>query len=165
MKNKLNHWAKTLSICALLGLLAGLLGCSVSASTPVTSAPTMPAPSVAQPASSTTKTADSPKSAPNIISVVVVGTITHGPMQPTIKSIKEVLAKYGDKVNATWIDMSTKDGDKYAKDHNLAAHLNILINNTYKYNVNGKDIEFQWFEGQLWTKQDLDAVLSNLLNK
>jgi hypothetical protein len=94
-----------------------------------------------------------------------VGTIKHGPMQPTMKAIKDVLAKYDDKVNTVWYDMTTPDGAKYARDHNLDAHLNILINGTYKYTVDGKPIEFQWFEGTQWTKNDLDKVLSNLINK
>jgi len=40
----------------------------------------------------------------------------------------------------------------------------VLINGKYRYNLNGKEITFQWFEGQQWTKEELDAVISDILN-
>jgi hypothetical protein len=82
-----------------------------------------------------------------------------------VGAIKEVLAKYGDKVNVTWVDLATTQGQDYFKEHGLTAHMNVIINGKYEYQVNGKDVTFQWFEGQQWTKQDLDAVLGNLLNQ
>ena len=97
------------------------------------------------------------------VNVVVVGMISHGPMQPTIDAIKNVTAKYGDRVSVTWFDLGTLEGAKYAQDHQLSAHLNILINGKYQFSRNGKDITFQWFEGQQWTKEDLDAVISDAL--
>jgi hypothetical protein len=165
MKIRFYNWHGTLFAFALIGLLVSLVGCAVSASAPGTTAAPSTTTSAAQPATNIPKTVETPKTPQNIISVAVVGTIKHGPMQPTVQAIKDVLAKYGDKVNTTWYDMITTDGAKYAKDHNLDAHLNILINGTYKYTVDGKTIEFQWFEGQQWTKQDLDTVLSTLSNK
>lgn len=113
-----------------------------------------------------TETNTSPSaSTSNAITVVVAGYINHGPLQPTVGAIKEVLAKYGDKVNVTWVDLATTQGQDYFKEHSLTAHMNVIINGKYEYQVNGKDVTFQWFEGQQWTKQDLDAVLGNLLNQ
>ena len=113
-----------------------------------------------------TETNTSPSaSTSNAITVVVAGYINHGPLQPTVEAIKEVLAKYGDKVNVTWVDLATAQGQDYFKEHGLTAHMNVIINGKYEYQVNGKDVTFQWFEGQQWTKQDLDAVLGNLLNQ
>jgi hypothetical protein len=40
----------------------------------------------------------------------------------------------------------------------------VIINGRYRYKVNGRDVTFQWFEGTQWTKEDLDAVISDLLN-
>jgi len=97
------------------------------------------------------------------VDVVVAGYINHGPMQPTVSAIKEVLAKYGDKVSVTWIDLATSQGQAYFSAHGLSAHMNILINGKYSYRINGKDVTFQWFEGQQWTKADLDAVLASLV--
>ena len=102
---------------------------------------------------------------PNAIKVVVAGYMSHGPLKPTVDAIKGVLAKYGDKVAVTWVDLGTKDGAAYFKQNGLSAHMNVIINGSYTYEVNGKKVTFQWFEGQQWTKADLDAVLSNLVSK
>ena len=98
------------------------------------------------------------------VDVVVVGDLTHGPMQPSINAIKDVTSKYGDQVNVVWLDLDAADGRKYADEHGLSAHLNILINGHYQFLLNGRKVTFQWFEGTEWTKNDLDAVLSGLLN-
>jgi LPXTG-motif cell wall-anchored protein len=42
--------------------------------------------------------------------------------------------------------------------------MNVLIDDEYQYSINGKDVTFQWFEGQQWTKEDLDNVISSKLN-
>jgi hypothetical protein len=96
--------------------------------------------------------------------IVVAGCISHGPMQPTVNAIKEVTSKYGDRVNVEWIDSDTPEGRKYFDDHKLSAHLNVIIDGKSTYNVNGKDVTFQWFEGKQWTKGDLDAAISKVLN-
>lgn len=101
----------------------------------------------------------------NQVTVVVAGYINHGPLQPTVRAIKEVIANYGDKVAVTWIDMATPQGESYFKEHGLTAHMNVIVNGTSNYQVNGKNVDFQWFEGQQWNKKDLDTVLSNLVNK
>lgn len=98
----------------------------------------------------------------NVVNVVVVG-VTHGPMQPTISAIKSVTDKYGDRINVTWLDLGTPEGAQYAQEHQLTAHMNILINGNYQFSHNGKNIAFQWFEGQGWTKDDLDAVIADSL--
>ncbi len=99
------------------------------------------------------------------VDVVVAGVqgAAHAPMQPTINAIKEVLSKYGNRISVTWIDMDSAEGKAYYSAHGLSAHMNILINGKYNYRINGKDVTFQWFEGQQWTKADLDAVISSLL--
>jgi hypothetical protein len=98
------------------------------------------------------------------VNIDVAGMINHGPMQPTVQAIKEVTSKYGDNVTVNWIDTTTDEGQKYLQDHGLTAHLNILINGIYKYKLDGKDVTFQWFEGQYWTKDDLDAVINDVLS-
>jgi hypothetical protein len=101
---------------------------------------------------------------PDKVNIDVAGMINHGPMQPTVEAIKEVTTKFGDKVTVNWIDTTTEEGQKYLQDHGLSAHLNILINGSYKYKLDGKDVTFQWFEGQYWTKDDLDAVINDVLS-
>ncbi|MGD0353359.1 MAG: hypothetical protein ABSB38_07680 [Dehalococcoidia bacterium] len=99
------------------------------------------------------------------VSIVIAGYINHGPMQPTVRAIKEVLTKYDDKVAVTWIDLGTTQGESYFQDHGLTAHMNVIINGTSIYQVDGKTVDFEWFEGQQWTEKDLDTVLANLVSK
>jgi hypothetical protein len=94
----------------------------------------------------------------------VAGMINHGPMQPTVEAIKEVTSKFGENVTINWIDTTTEDGQKWLQDHGLSAHMNILINGNYKFNLDGKEVTFQWFEGQYWTKEDLEAVINDVLS-
>lgn len=96
------------------------------------------------------------------VEVVVVGMISHGPMQPTVNAIKEVTSKYPE-VTVKWLDLETPEGQRFAREHGLTAHLTVLINGKFKYNVNGREVTFQWFEGQLWKKEDLDYVIQSLL--
>jgi len=98
------------------------------------------------------------------VNIDVAGYINHGPLQPTINAIKDVISKYGEKLNVEWIDLETADGQKYFQDHGLTAHMNVLINGKYKYNVDGKDVDFEWFEGQNWNKNDLDTVIDDVLS-
>jgi hypothetical protein len=119
------------------------------------------APSTTQPS----KEISSPTVSTNSVSVVIAGYINHGPMQPTVRAIKEVLSKYDDKVSVTWIDLATTEGQSYFQSHGLTAHMNVIINGTSRYQVDGKTVDFQWFEGQQWTEKDLDTVLANLVNK
>ena len=102
---------------------------------------------------------------PNAVKVVVAGYLNHGPMQATIRTIKDVLAEYGDKVAVTWVDLNTTAGQDYFKQNGLTAHLNVIINGKYEYQVNGKDVVFTYFEGQTWTKADLETVLSSQVSK
>ena len=102
---------------------------------------------------------------PNAVKVVVAGYMNHGPLRSTVQAIKDVLAKYGNKVDVTWVDLGTKDGAAYFKANNITAHMNVIINGKVTYNVNGKNVTFQWFEGQQWTRQDLDTVLAGLVSK
>jgi len=98
------------------------------------------------------------------VNIDVAGYINHGPLQPTVNAIKDVISKYEDKLNVKWIDLETEDGQKYFQDHDLSAHMNVLINGKYKYKVDGKDVDFEWFEGQNWNSDDLDAVINDVLS-
>ena len=98
------------------------------------------------------------------VDVDVAGFINHGPMQPTVEAIKEMISKYDDKLNVKWIDLATEEGQKYFQDHSLSAHLNVLINGNYKFKLDGKEVAFQWFEGQNWTKEELDAVINDTIS-
>jgi len=105
-----------------------------------------------------------PALAESRVGIVVAGYINHGPMQPTLDAIMNVTSKYGDRVEVSWLDMDTAEGRSYMSEHGLSAHLNVVIDGKYQYAINGKTVTFQWFEGQQWTKNDLDDVISDLLS-
>ncbi len=164
------NYAVIFSIILLIAVLFGVAGCapSSSASTAVTPEPTPQSTASSQPIDpSTTSAQKAPDQAVKIspINVVVAGYIDHGPLQPTVRAIKDVLSKYGDKVTVTWVDLSSQQGQDYFKEHQLSAHMNVIINGTSQYEVNGRSVDFQWFEGQQWTRQDLDTVLAGLADK
>jgi len=98
------------------------------------------------------------------VDIVIVGYTEHGPLQQTVRAVKDIAAKYGEKIKLTVMSMETEEGYNYMVKHNLDAHLNVMINGKYKYKLNGREVVFQWFEGQLWTKEDLDAVINNIIN-
>ena len=104
-----------------------------------------------------------PSDSSGVVSVVMAGYINHGPLQSTVMAVKDVVKKYGNKVKLTVVDLSTTAGQNYFKANDLTAHMNIIINGRYEYNINGNDVVFQWFEGTIWTKEDLDAVLMSLV--
>jgi len=171
MTIELRCYAVIFHIVLLIIILFGVAGCAPlsSASTAVTPKPT---PQSTAPSQSTDQSTSSAPIAPgqaatstSAINVVVAGYINHGPLQPTVRAIKDVLSKYGDKVTVTWVDLSTQQGQDYFKEHQLTAHMNVIINGTSRYEVNGKSVDFQWFEGQQWNRQDLDTVLAGLANK
>jgi hypothetical protein len=95
-----------------------------------------------------------------VVNVVEVGMLSHGPMQPTVRSVDEVVGKYNNQVNLTKIDITTVEGGQYAKDHGITAHFDLFIDGKDHYVINGKDVTFQWFEGDGWTKQDLDNAIA-----
>jgi len=168
MSNRVINWLKLFVLVVVLGSIASV-ACSpsaakqvpgISASSSTASQPTAPTPDNAQSGQPTSAAV-----ATNSVDVVVAGFINHGPLQPTVQAIKEVLAKYVDKVKVTWVDSSTQQGQDYFKAHGLTAHMNVIINGTSRYQVNGKTVDFLWFEGQQWTKKDLDTVLAGLINK
>ena len=170
MKNSIIRLCLPLLAVLLLISLADSFAC---AGPPATSE--KPATGINQPESAKTETTpppsinltppSTPASSSTAVSVVVVGYYNHGPLEPTAQAIKQVTAKYGDKVTVTWIDLATKEGEDYFQKNGLTAHMNVIINGKYQYRVNGRDVTFQWFEGQQWSKQDLDAVLSSLVSK
>jgi hypothetical protein len=157
----------------IIGFLAST-GCSTQSSAGNAPAQSQSEPSVSnnnEPTSVPSATTQPPTevSSPIVptspVSVVIAGYINHGPMQPTVRAIKEVLSKYDDKVAVIWIDLATTPGQSYFQEHGLTAHMNVIINGTSRYQVDGKTVDFEWFEGQQWTKTDLDTVLANLVNE
>lgn len=153
-----------------ISITAACTSQSSASSPPAQSQPVTIPPDNTEPTASPPQTpAPSEETAPpavaaSLVTVVVAGYINHGPMQPTVRAIKEVLSKYDGDVDVTWVDLATSEGQSYFQEHGLTAHMNVIINGTYEYEINGKTVDFQWFEGQQWTEEELDKVLAGLIH-
>jgi uncharacterized Zn-binding protein involved in type VI secretion len=169
MSNRVISWLKLFVIILFIVSVSTGGACSPSAGKPVasnSSSNVTAAQSAATVSNNTTVVQPASAAvAANVIDVVVAGYINHGPLQPTVTAIKDVLSKYSDRVKVTWVDSATQQGQDYFKAHGLTAHMNVIINGTSRYQVNGKTVDFLWFEGQQWNRKDLDTVLSGLVNK
>ena len=164
MKNSRNILCLPFLAVLMLVLLAGSFACTGQPAVGVNPSESGKT-ETTQPPSTNPTPSQTPANSSTEVSVVVAGYYNHGPMQPTTQVIKQVTAKYGDKVTVTSIDLATKEGEDYFQKNGLTAHMTVIIDGKYQYHVNGKDVTFQWFEGQQWSKQDLDAVLSSLVSK
>jgi hypothetical protein len=134
-------------------------------SQPATNPPENTESTASPPQASAPSEATTPPAVPaSPVTVVIAGYINHGPMQPTVRAIKEVLSKYDGDVDATWVDLATAQGQSYFQEHGLTAHMNVIINGKSEYEVGGKTVDFEWFEGQQWTEEELDTVLAGLVH-
>jgi hypothetical protein len=87
--------------------------------------------------------------------------LNHGPVQPVLADIEEVLATYAGKVSVSRHDAGTAEGEDFAKDHGLTGHVALAVL------IDGQ-VRFQGFpagrspvkeaEGN-WTIEDLDRAL------
>jgi hypothetical protein len=160
-----------LIVVFLLSLL--LIGISVPAACtsqpPASNPPAQSQPEINPPGNSEStpvpsQEVDSSTAPSSPVTVVIAGYINHGPMQPTVRAIKEVLSKYDGNIDVTWVDLATTQGQSYFQEHGLTAHMNVIINGKSEYEVNGKTVDFEWFEGQQWTEEELDTVLAGLIH-
>jgi hypothetical protein len=99
--------------------------------------------------------------------------MNHGPMQPTIRNLKELFDEYHGKVITLWFDADSSSGKDFMKEKKIQGHipLLILVNGKKSFSINGKDITFQGFptgaspfkkvEGN-WAIADLRQLLGNL---
>jgi len=98
--------------------------------------------------------------------------MNHGPMQPTIRDLKSLIARYSGKVKADWFDYDQQSGKAFMQRKGITAHIPLIIyiNGAHSFNAGGKEITFvgfptgsgpYQFQGK-WTIQDLDRVLGSV---
>ena len=73
--------------------------------------------------------------------------MNHGPMQPTIRNLKELIDSYHGNVNAQWFDADLASGKEFMKKINIRGHIPLLIivNGKTSFSIDGEDIIFQGF--------------------
>jgi hypothetical protein len=107
--------------------------------------------------------------------VVDVLYMNHGPLRPTVEQIKQVLSGYGDKVNSSWYDFESKEGERFMAQKGIRQHVPLVIwvNGKPVVSVEGKDVQLMGFpsgsgpaafQGK-WTMEDLRKALDQLTGK
>ncbi len=107
--------------------------------------------------------------------VVDILYMNHGPLRPTVEQIKQVLSGFGDKVNPSWYDFESKEGEKFMAQKGVRQHIPLVIwlNGKSTVLVEGRDVQLMGFpsgsgpaafQGK-WTMADLRKALDQLTDK
>ncbi|MEW6666377.1 MAG: hypothetical protein AB1512_14300 [Thermodesulfobacteriota bacterium] len=95
--------------------------------------------------------------------------MNHGPLEETVKQIRGVLAKYGEKLTVSWYDFDTPEGEQFMAKKGVRQHIPLVIwiDDSPVVNINVKKVQFvgfptgagpAFFQGK-WTMNDLRAAL------
>ena len=101
--------------------------------------------------------------------------MNHGPLQDSLKQIQNVFSRFKGKVNVSWYDFESKEGEQFMAKKGITQHIPLVIwmDNQVKFKVDGKDMVFAgfptgsgpaFFQGK-WTMADLQRVLDQLTGK
>jgi uncharacterized protein YlbG (UPF0298 family) len=101
--------------------------------------------------------------------------MNHGPLQDSLEKIKQIFSKYSDKINVSWYDFESKEGEQFKAKKGINQHIPLVIwlDGKYAIPVNGKEIKFvgfptgagpAFFQGK-WTMNDLKAALDQITSK
>ena len=101
--------------------------------------------------------------------------MNHGPLQPTVEQIKQVLSGYGERVSSSWYDFDSKEGERFMAQKGIRQHIPMVIwvNGKSAVSVEGKDVQLMGFpsgsgpapfQGK-WTMEDLRKALDRLTDK
>jgi hypothetical protein len=101
--------------------------------------------------------------------------MNHGPLQSSLDQIKQVFSKYGSKIEVSWYDFETKEGEQFMAKKGVNQHVPLVIwlDGKFAIPVNGKEIKFVGFptgsgpaafQGK-WTMEDLQQALNQITNK
>jgi uncharacterized protein YlbG (UPF0298 family) len=101
--------------------------------------------------------------------------MNHGPLQDSLEQIKKVFSKYVNKINVSWYDFESKEGEQFMAKKGINQHVPLVIwmDGKFAIPVNGKEIKFfgfptgsgpAFFQGK-WTMEDLRVALDQITNK
>lgn len=98
--------------------------------------------------------------------------MNHGPMQPTIRALREVFARQGEAVRVNWHDFDSPDGTAFLRAKKLSGHipLAIWLNDRDSAMLQGREIRFRGFPTGAgpaafqggWRVDELERVLEQL---
>jgi hypothetical protein len=95
--------------------------------------------------------------------------MNHGPLQSTLRQIKNIFSRYGDKLTVSWFDFETREGEQFMAKKGIRQHIPLVIwiEDSPVFKMGGKEIKFvgfptgsgpAFFQGK-WTLDDLKAAL------
>jgi hypothetical protein len=101
--------------------------------------------------------------------------MNHGPLQSSLEQIKQVFSKYGSKINVSWYDFESKEGEQFMVKKGINQHIPLVIwlDGKSAIPVKGQEIKFvgfptgsgpAFFQGK-WTMDDLCIALDQITNK
>jgi hypothetical protein len=101
--------------------------------------------------------------------------MNHGPLQPSLRQIKDIFSRYGSKITVSWYDFESKEGEQFMAKKGVNHHIPLVIwlDGKFSLPVNGKEIKFVGFptgsgpasfQGK-WTMEDLRSALDQLTNR
>ena len=101
--------------------------------------------------------------------------MNHGPLQSSLGQIKQVFSKYGNKIDVSWYDFESKEGEQFMVKKGINQHVPLVIwlDGKFTIPVNGREIKFvgfptgsgpAFFQGK-WTMEDLQQALNQITSK
>jgi hypothetical protein len=101
--------------------------------------------------------------------------MNHGPLQASLEQIKQIFSKFGNKIEVSWYDFESKEGEQFMAKKGINQHIPLVIwmDGKSVIPVNGKEIKFvgfptgsgpAFFQGK-WTMEDLGSALNQLTKK
>lgn len=109
-----------------------------------------------------------PGLASNVVRVEVLY-MNHGPMQPVVRQLKDMFSRYGTKINVSWYDLDTGEGQKVKAAKGLMEHMPLMvwIDGRHALKLTRGQVKFAGFpagsgpeqvQGK-WTMKDLESAL------
>ena len=101
--------------------------------------------------------------------------MNHGPLQSSLRQIRDVFSRYGDKLMVSWYDFDSKEGEQFMAKKGINQHVPLIIwlDGTYSVKVGEREIKLTgfpsgsgpaFFQGK-WNMDDLKAALDQLTAK
>jgi hypothetical protein len=101
--------------------------------------------------------------------------MNHGPMQPTLRELRALFPKYGDKIIVSWYDFESDAGQRFMAKKGISHHtpLAIWVDGRSEQVSNGRTLKFEgfptgagpsFFQGK-WNMDDLTAILDQVTGR
>ena len=101
--------------------------------------------------------------------------MNHGPMQPVLKNLKDILTRHAGQVTVAWHDFEQDSGREFMANHDIHGHIPLLIyiNGSPSARLGDRSVTFggfpngfgpYQFQGK-WDMNDFDQVLSSLAGR